>query len=182
MLQKYPVYPLLDRDSSCVEYFPKGVVVFDRDDTLIEDAGQHNEIDCIKFLPGVVDAIKILSDLDYGLAVATNQAGLESGIFSLDKLNEFNNALRVHLKEQIGVEVDLFAVCPHLASTNCNCRKPRIGLLQAIEDSGLGRIKLFVGNSESDRMAAVNFKVDFIHTDGTNLARRIKDWLGEKCV
>jgi D-glycero-D-manno-heptose 1,7-bisphosphate phosphatase len=179
MLQAYPLYPLLDRAHSEIAHFPKGVIVFDRDDTLIEDAGQHNDKDFFKFLPGVVEAIKILSDLGYGVAVATNQAGLEAGKFNLSKLNDFNTLLRMRLKKQIGVEIDLFAVCPHLASSNCNCRKPKVGLFQAIENSGVGNIKLFIGNSESDRMAAAEYGVEFIHTNGTNLAARIRDWLGE---
>jgi D-glycero-D-manno-heptose 1,7-bisphosphate phosphatase len=177
----FPLEPFYDRDVSTLKHFPKGVIVFDRDGTLVEDAGQHNKKELLKFLPDAVEAIKILSDLEFGIVIASNQSGLESGKFSIDDLLEFNTSLRLSLKEQRNLEIDLIVVCPHLASTKCNCRKPRVGLLEAIENTGLGKLKLFIGNSESDRAAATEYKLEYIHTDGTGLAICVNDWLGAKC-
>jgi D-glycero-D-manno-heptose 1,7-bisphosphate phosphatase len=178
MTVNYPLIPHYDRDVSSLQHFPKGVIVFDRDGTLVEDAGQHNDKSFLKFLPGAIDSIKILSNLNYAIAIATNQAGVESGKFKMDKVSEFNESLCAILREEIDAGIDLIAICPHLASTNCQCRKPKTGLLEGIEDSGLGKLKLFVGNSESDRKAAVDFRLEFVHTNGSDLLSRIKDWTG----
>jgi histidinol-phosphate phosphatase family protein len=178
MIVNYPLEPIYDRDVSMLKYFPKGVIVFDRDGTLVEDAGQHNRIDLLRFLPGVFEAIKILSDLGYGIAIASNQAGLQSRKFNLHELFDFNLSLRMGLKAQLNVDIDLIVVCPHIESTNCDCRKPKVGLLKAIKNSGLGELKLFVGNSETDRIAAIRFELEYLHADGSDLSELIFDWLG----
>jgi histidinol-phosphate phosphatase family protein len=177
MTVEYPLFPLYDRNFFSLQHSSKGVIVFDRDGTLVEDAGQHNKKAFLKLLPGVIDAVKDLSNLGYAIAIATNQSGLESGKFSMAELFQFNESLKTTLRDKIDVDIDLIAICPHMESTNCLCRKPKIGLLKGIEDSGLGKVRLFVGNSESDRVAAINFQLEFIYTDGTDLASRIKDWV-----
>jgi len=179
MTVKFPLEPLIDRDLAEVKNFPGGVIVFDRDGTLVKDAGQHNQKELLTLLPGVPEGLKFLSDLGFGIAVASNQAGLESEKFTPETLHDFNVNMRRTLQEQFDVDVNLIVVCPHLALTNCACRKPKKGLLKAIEDSGLGKIKLFVGDSESDAGAAKDFGVDFIQTDGTNLVNSIKTWAGK---
>ncbi len=182
MNQKYPASPIFDRDISGLKFFQKGVVVFDRDSTLIEDAGQHNKAEMINFLPGAIEAVKIIANFGYGIAIASNQAGLESKKFSLSQLMHFNNELKRIIKEQIQVDIDLIVVCPHLESTNCLCRKPKVGLLQAIANSGLGDVKVFIGDSESDKLAARDFGVEFLHADGTDLSSNVRNWFGVKCA
>lgn len=179
---KYPLEPIYDRDISTLKHFPKGVIVFDRDGTLIKDAGQHNSKELLRFLPGAAEAIKILSHIGYGVAIASNQAGLESEKFSIDDLFDFNDSLRSSLKEHSNTDIDLIVVCPHLASTNCDCRKPKVGLLKAIESTGLGDLKLFVGDSESDRIAAKQFGLEYLQADGNDLVASMKAWIGNKCV
>jgi len=182
MAVNYPLVPIYDRDISTLKHFPQGVVVFDRDGTLVIDAGQHNRNDLLSFLPGVAEAVKFLSKLGYGTAIASNQAGLESGKFDLSELLDFNFLLRMELRAQINVDIDLIVVCPHLESTKCECRKPKVGLLKAIENSGLGELKLFVGDSDSDRVAAKNYGLEYLHTDGRDLIDSIEKWVGQKCV
>jgi D-glycero-D-manno-heptose 1,7-bisphosphate phosphatase len=175
----YQLEPLYDRDVSTLRHFPKGVIVFDRDGTLVEDAGQHNRKAMLSLLPGVPEGLKFLSELGFGIAVASNQAGLESEKFTLKALRDFNLSMRRVLQEQVHIDIDLIVICPHLALSNCACRKPKSGLLIAIEASGLGKIKLFVGDSESDAGAAKDFGVEYLQTDGTSLVNLIKTWAGK---
>ena len=182
MSLKYPFEPLFDRDTSRLKHYPKGVAVFDRDSTLIEDAGQHNKAETINFLPGAIEAVRYLANYGYGIAIASNQSGLESGKFSLDQLNNFNNVLKKIIEEQVHVDIDLIVICPHRESTNCMCRKPRVGLLEAITNSGLGVVKVFIGDSESDKLAAAYFGVQYLQADGTDLSVHVKKWLGETCA
>jgi D-glycero-D-manno-heptose 1,7-bisphosphate phosphatase len=182
MNQSYPAGPLYDRDISELKFFKKGVVVFDRDSTLIEDAGQHNKSETIKFLPGALEAVKFLASCGYGIAIASNQSGLESGKFGISQLMNFNNMLKKMIKDQTQVELDLIVVCPHLESSGCLCRKPKVGLLESIVNSGLGDIKVFIGDSKSDKLAAQNFGVEFLHADGTDLSIHVKNWFGVKCA
>lgn len=178
----YPLEPLYDRDISTLKHFPKGIIVFDRDGTLVEDAGQHNQSALLRLLPGVPEALNLLSYLGYGLAIASNQAGLESEKFSHGELFEFNHNLRRMLKSRAGIDIDLIVVCPHQTAKNCDCRKPKAGLLEAIENSGLGKISLFVGDSESDTEAAKVFGVDCLQVNQENIFALIKIWVGANCV
>lgn len=181
MTLKYPLEPMYDRDISTLRYFPKGVVVFDRDGTLIKDAGQHNSKELLRFLPGAAEAIKFLSHNGYGVAIASNQAGLESEKFSINDLFDFNNSLRSSLRDHSNTDIDLIVVCPHLASSNCDCRKPKVGLLKAIESAGLGELRLFIGDSESDRIAAKQFGLEYLQAEGNSLVASVKVWIGNKC-
>ena len=57
-----------------------------------------------------------------------------------------------------GARIDAFYVCPHDASVNCDCRKPKPGLiLQAIKDFGSAKQDVvLVGDSVTDVEAAKN--------------------------
>jgi len=175
-LVNFPPSPILDRDAIDLPYFQKGVVVFDRDGTLIEDAGQHNDPNKLVFLPGARETINLLNSLDYGVAVASNQSGLESEKFSLSDLNTFNEELKRQIASDCPAIIHLMVFCPHLVISECSCRKPKPGLFHAIEASGLGRVILFVGNSESDELAAKFFNIEYIDVNTNEFPGRIMEW------
>ena len=108
------------------------------------------------------------------MAIASNQAGLESQKFSLEQLMAFN----AELKSQLAVAggIDLIAICPHLESSDCECRKPKTGLFEAIERSGLGSPIVFVGDTESDRMAAQASKIHYLDVATSNIFEVVQDW------
>ena len=164
----------MDYETSEVFHYPKGVVVFDRDGTLIEDAGQHNDVARLVFQEGAIDAIALVKGLGFGVAIASNQAGLETEKFSLEQLMAFNAELRSQLAVAGGI--DLIAVCPHHESSQCECRKPKTGLFEAIEGSGLGSPIVFVGDTESDQMAALASKIEYLDVAHSNIFEVVQDW------
>ena len=164
----------MDYETSKVSHYPKGVVVFDRDGTLIEDAGQHNDVARLVFQEGAIDAIALVRGLGFGVAIASNQAGLETEKFSLEQLMAFNAELRSQLAVAGGI--DLIAVCPHHESSQCECRKPKTGLFEAIEGSGLGSPIVFVGDTESDQMAALASKIEYLDVAHSNIFEVVQDW------
>ena len=171
---KFPAEPILDYETSKVSHYPKGVVVFDRDGTLIEDAGQHNDVARLVFCEGAIDAIALVKGLGFGVAIASNQAGLETEKFSLEQLMAFNAELRSQLAVAGGI--DVIAVCPHHESSQCGCRKPQTGLFEAIENSGLGAPVVFVGDTESDRLAAIASKIHYLDVAHSNIFEVVQDW------
>jgi D-glycero-D-manno-heptose 1,7-bisphosphate phosphatase len=177
MFLTFPLEPLYDRDVSTLKYFPKGVIVFDRDGTLVEDAGQHNDPTRLKLRPGVVEAISLLKALEFGVAVASNQSGLETGKFTLTNLTNFNDALKMKLNVGKSEGIDLILVCPHQESANCGCRKPKNGLLEAIRQSGLGDLKLFIGDAESDRLAAISSSLEFVNVNTEDVFEQLENWI-----
>jgi D-glycero-D-manno-heptose 1,7-bisphosphate phosphatase len=169
---KFPPGPILDPATVDLLNYQKGVVVFDRDGTLVEDAGQHNDQARLVFREGAIDAIALVRGLGFGVAIASNQAGLETEKFSLDQLMSFNAELR----SQVAGGIDVIAVCPHHESSHCECRKPKTGLFEAIEGSGLGSPIVFVGDTEGDRMAAQASKIEYLDVAHSNIYEVVQDW------
>jgi D-glycero-D-manno-heptose 1,7-bisphosphate phosphatase len=171
---KFPPGPILDPATVSLLRFPKGVVIFDRDGTLVEDAGQHNDPARLVFREGAIDAIALVRGLGFGVAIASNQAGLESEKFSLEQLMAFNAEMKSQLDVAGGI--DLIAICPHLESSDCECRKPKTGLFEAIEGSGLGSPIVFVGDTLSDQMAAQASKIHYLDVATSNIFEVVQDW------
>jgi D-glycero-D-manno-heptose 1,7-bisphosphate phosphatase len=131
------------------------LLVLDRDGVVNQDSDEYirSERDWIP-IPGSVEAIARLSLAGYRVAIATNQSGLNRGYFTLDDLDSIHNRLSTMVEEQGGNIAGIF-YCPHRPDENCNCRKPDIGLLQAIERE-LGEPVAgcyFVGDSLKDLQA-----------------------------
>jgi D-glycero-D-manno-heptose 1,7-bisphosphate phosphatase len=57
-------------------------------------------------------------------------------------------------------------LCPHALESDCECRKPKPGmLLRIMKHYGIGPTEtIFVGNDEVDRQAAARAKTAFMWT------------------
>ena len=116
-------------------------VFLDRDGTLIEDAHYLRQVQEIRWIPGVPEALRALQNHGYHLVVVSNQSGIARGYFDWADLQAVQNAMDEHLKSY-GVHIAGWYYCPHLPEVDgpCLCRKPSNGLLeQAIADLGLAR-------------------------------------------
>ena len=109
-----------------------GVVVFDRDDTLINDCGQHNNQALMHFNDSAIRTLRLIIQMGYGTALATNQSGLATGKFTLETMNAFHQNMQEGLMKFVGKPLDVLAICPHSKEVSCKCRKPETGLFQAI--------------------------------------------------
>lgn len=75
------------------------------------------------FLPGVVEALRMLRAVFSRIVVVTNQQGIGKGLMTDQQLQMVHRYMRMHLAEA-GVELDGIYWCPELASQPGNCRKP----------------------------------------------------------
>lgn len=108
------------------------LIILDRDGVINADSDAY--IKCLdewRPLPGSIEAIANLSLAGFTVAVATNQSGLGRGLFDLDDLEAMHERLR-ELVEAAGGNIAGIFYCPHHPKDNCNCRKPRTGLFDAI--------------------------------------------------
>jgi len=109
------------------------IIVLDRDGVINQQTGEHiTRVDEWTPIPGSIEAMVRLSQAGYQLAIATNQDGLALGLFDLDDLEAIHARLRA-LVEDAGGEVAGIFYCPHSDEDHCRCRKPKTGLLDAIE-------------------------------------------------
>ncbi len=81
-----------------------------------------------KFLPGVLDALKTLTDNNCDIHIISNQAGVGRGLMSRETLDQIHENM-VHIIESHGGRVAGVHVCTHREEEQCDCRKPKPGLL-----------------------------------------------------
>jgi D-glycero-D-manno-heptose 1,7-bisphosphate phosphatase len=106
-------------------------VFLDRDGVLnratVVDGVPHPPatVDDLELLPGVADACRRLHDLGFVLLVVTNQPDIARGTVARSTVDAVNDRLREWLP------LDDVLVCPHDDPDDCDCRKPRPGVLLA---------------------------------------------------
>jgi D-glycero-D-manno-heptose 1,7-bisphosphate phosphatase len=106
-------------------------------------------------IPGSLEAIALLSEAGYTVAVATNQAGVGRGYYTEAVLAQIHQKMRAGVKAQGGA-VDRIVYCPHHPDDKCSCRKPEIGLFTQIAEAyqlNLTNI-IAIGDSLRDIQAA----------------------------
>jgi D-glycero-D-manno-heptose 1,7-bisphosphate phosphatase len=107
------------------------------------------------WLPGAQEALKLFYDAGYRVILVSNQAGIARGAMTEADLA----AIHERMKEeavQAGGRIDAIYHCPHGWDDNCDCRKPKPGMLfQAQRDHHLDLTRtLFIGDDERDAEAA----------------------------
>jgi D-glycero-D-manno-heptose 1,7-bisphosphate phosphatase len=159
----------------------KPLVVFDRDDTLIEDAGQNNSASELKFFPSSLPAITLLVEHGFEISIATNQASIGRGVTTLQQLSDFHDSLDETIYARTGSCISIIAICPHVSNFECNCRKPKTGLLDEISAQLKKKPKVFFGNSSSDIQAAKDFGISGIQVNEENLFHSVYEWIRNQC-
>ena len=137
---------------------PKKYIVLDRDGVINVDLfGYVLKNEDFKFENGSLKAILKLHENNYEIIVATNQKCINLNLISAAGIDQVNNFWIQKVKEKGG---DIFhvGVCPHRDDENCNCRKPKTGLLVAAEKKLNINLKksYFVGDKLSDLECAVS--------------------------
>lgn len=85
-----------------------------------------------ELLPGVADAVRTLRQAGFRIIVATNQPDVATGAQRREVVEAMHDRLRNALP------IDDVRVCWHADADNCECRKPKPGLLvSAARDWGI---------------------------------------------
>jgi D-glycero-D-manno-heptose 1,7-bisphosphate phosphatase len=108
------------------------LVILDRDGVINRDSANFikNTNEWIA-LPGSLEAIALLNQSGFRVAIATNQSGIARGLFDMATLNSINDKMYRALA-QMGGRIDAMFYCPHAAEDNCSCRKPKTGMIEDI--------------------------------------------------
>ena len=108
------------------------LVILDRDGVINHDSAEFiKSPDEWRPIPGSLEAIARLTHAGYQVVLATNQSGIGRGLFEVSALNAIHDRMHRALG-QIGGRIDAIFFCPHAQDANCECRKPKAGLLQEI--------------------------------------------------
>lgn len=108
------------------------LIILDRDGVINEDRDDYvKSSDEWIPLPGSLEAIALLNQAGYQIAIATNQSGLARGYFSMHDLHAMHDKMAKLLKP-VGGQIDSIFFCPHIDANGCDCRKPLPGLMKEI--------------------------------------------------
>ena len=131
-------------------------VFLDRDGVINQERSDYvKSILELEIYPNVAKNIKLLKDAGFLVVVITNQSAVNRGIVTPEMINQIHNSIQNHLKKY-GTFLDGFYYCPHIPNENCNCRKPKSGLLEkAILELNIDlNSSWMIGDRDSDIEAA----------------------------
>lgn len=135
-------------------------IFVDRDGVINRDPGgwtRHNYVTDPKdlhFIPGSLEALRILKASGYRVLLISNQAGVAKGYFSAKDLDAVHRRVREEARRAGGDILEAF-YCVHREEDNCACRKPKTGLLEkAVKKYGIDPASTyFIGDSYVDMTA-----------------------------
>lgn len=136
----------------------EGVIFLDRDGVI-----NHDSPDYIKnwaefqFLPGSLEALNLLTREGYRLIVITNQSVINRGMVPMSVLADTHRRMLAAVERTGGRIEDIF-FCPHRPDENCDCRKPKPGLIfQARDRYGITLAhSIMIGDSAKDIECGIN--------------------------
>lgn len=107
----------------------KKVVFLDRDGVINHDSANYiKSRQEFEFIPGSLKAIRKLHQNGYVLIVITNQSAINRRIFSYETLFNIHAYMLDQIQANGGRITDIF-FCPHTPEDNCDCRKPKAGMI-----------------------------------------------------
>jgi len=114
------------------------VAFIDRDGTINEEKEYVNRIENFEFIPGSLEALKLLTEHKVKIYIITNQAGIAKGYFTVDQFHRLTNEM-IHRFESKGIKIEKVLYCPHHPdgivpeyTKECLCRKPNNKLIQDV--------------------------------------------------
>ncbi len=110
------------------------LVILDRDGVINRDSEQYiKSPDEWQPIAGSLEAIARFTQAGFRVVVATNQSGLERGLFDMATLNAMHDKMHKAVN-QLGGRIDAVFFCPHAQDAGCACRKPQPGMLVEIAE------------------------------------------------
>lgn len=165
---------------------PQPAAFFDRDGVLNRDRGFVHRPDQFEWMPGAIDAVKLLNHRGYLVFVITNQSGIARGYYTPQAVETLHVWMNEDLKRH-GAHIDDFAYCPHYPegtvaefSIVCACRKPLAGMITDLGSRWpVARDTSFVvGDRDIDLQAARNAGIAGHLFQGGNLLDFVQGIVG----
>lgn len=143
-------------------------IFLDRDGTINKMVGFVTKPEQFELIEGAAEAIKTINKSGYLAIVVTNQPVIARGDCTFEDLQTIHDKMETELGK-VGAFVDAIYVCPHHTDKgfegerpeykcNCDCRKPKPGLLlKAAKDFNIDLSESYmIGDSHRDVEAGEN--------------------------
>jgi D-glycero-D-manno-heptose 1,7-bisphosphate phosphatase len=136
-------------------------IFLDRDGVLIENRPSYIlRWEDVQPFPRALAALAWANCSPWKFVLVTNQSAIGRGLISLEIAWEINRRL-VKVIEQAGGRIDGVFMCPHTPQDQCDCRKPKPGLiLEAARALSLDLSRsVMIGDALSDIQAGLAAQV-----------------------
>ncbi len=167
---------------------PQKCIFLDRDGTINEYRGLVTKTDELELEEDAASAIQKINSSKYLAICVTNQPVIARGDTTLEELKNIHNKMETLLGKG-GAYLDALYFCPHHPDKgfagevpefkiDCDCRKPKIGLLKKAEARFNIDLKKswFIGDTDRDIQTGINGGCRTIFLDTTpNPPIRFKD-------
>ncbi len=132
-------------------------VFLDRDGTINKDVPYCASPEELCIYSEVPEGICLLKNSGFKIVVVTNQSGIARGYFTEETLKEIHNSMYHQLSQQ-GAVIDAVYHCPHHPDDNCDCRKPKTGMIKKAEKDFNIELEgsFMIGDSEGDILLGKN--------------------------
>lgn len=151
----------------------------DRDGVIIENRANYvRSWSDVEIYPQALEALACIRHTPFKIIIVTNQSAVGRGIISLETAWAIQERL-VRVIEGHNGRIDDTFMCPHAPEANCNCRKPRPGLLlqaAAKYDLNLSQ-SIMIGDALTDIQAGKNAGVSqaMLVRTGRGLAQSLEN-------
>ena len=136
-------------------------IFLDRDGVIIENRSNYvRNWSQVNILPDAVRALSNPKLNNHKIVIVTNQSAVGRGIVPLEIAQEINDILVQTIRDQ-GSKIDKVYLCPHSPDDDCDCRKPKPGLLlRAAKELSLDlKRSWMIGDAWSDVQAGQSAEV-----------------------
>jgi len=157
-------------------------VFFDRDGIINKVIYRENKpcsprkVIEFKLMPGIAKILNELRKYEFKIIIFTNQPDISRGLMKIEDLEKMHKIIKEVLYP------DRILYCPHDDTDNCDCRKPKPGMLiEAANELHINLNKSFVvGDTwkdiEAGRSAGcITILVDATYNRGVNSDYRVKN-------
>jgi imidazoleglycerol-phosphate dehydratase / histidinol-phosphatase len=138
------------------------ILFIDRDGTLNAEPPDEtvDSLAKVRFMPGAVPALLDLQRAGYGLVMVTNQDGLGTPRFPQEAFDVPHRFIMDMFRTQ-GVEFEKVFICPHYKHEDCECRKPKLGMVREFVAANPldTRSSFMIGDRDTDMQFAANLGI-----------------------
>ena len=143
-------------------------VFLDRDGVVNQDVGYLTSWLQFDFVPGFLDALKLIKRNGFLAIVLTNQSGVNRNLITEIGLEIIHWKMKKVIRFS-GTKLDDIFYCKHIPEDNCDCRKPKPGMvLKAVEKYNIDLEESYIiGDKETDIDLGIEVGCKTILLNGT---------------